>query len=80
MPICFGPLLLQGVRIFDLKRDKAEEAAAALRRDGFVAVAALGPALLRRMRRLSAALLRRAAAVEPHGNRCLEKRWVFDGI
>eukprot|EP00913_Durusdinium_trenchii_P018661 g17536.t1 len=49
----------EGVHIFDLKRDRASEAAAALRRDGFVALAALGPTVLRRARRLSAALLRR---------------------
>ncbi|CAK9077455.1 unnamed protein product, partial [Durusdinium trenchii] len=59
----------EGVHIFDLKRDRASEAAAALRRDGFVALAALGPTVLRRARRLSAALLRRVARAEPRGNR-----------
>eukprot|EP00435_Cladocopium_sp_Y103_P066434 s905_g28.t1 len=61
----------QGVKIYDLKYDGAAEAASSLRRHGFVALAALSPALLRRQRRLSAALLRRAARAQPEGNRRL---------
>lgn len=59
----------EGVKIYDLKYDRAAEAASSLHHRGFVALAALSPALLRRQRRLSAALLRRAARAQPGGNR-----------
>jgi hypothetical protein len=66
------PMIATYFSMVHLEKNLPWQAASSLHHRGFVALAALSPALLRRQRRLSAALLRRAARAQPGGNRRLD--------